>query len=87
MPYEYEVERQQIFSDDGQRRFLTVRDRVQRLLREAGAVRMQEAISGVGGDSWTQLAYVDRLVELGEIREVTGKDVAGQHRVFVRAGG
>jgi hypothetical protein len=29
------------------------------------------------------LARIDRLVELGYLREVTGDDVAGQHRVFV----
>jgi hypothetical protein len=47
---------------------------------------MQEAILNAGGgDSWTMLACVDRLVELGEIREIVQADVPGQYRVFVEA--
>ena len=44
---------------------------------------MSKAINCVGSDSWMMLACVDRLVELKEIREVTGNNVAGQHRVFM----
>ena len=35
------------------------------------------------GGMWQMPACVDRLVELGELREVTApKSVAGQHRIF-----
>lgn len=44
-------------------------------------------VRGVTGDSWEMMARVDRLVELGEIREITGSNVAGQDRVFVEARG
>lgn len=83
MAYEYQKEREWIFTDDGQRMFLEIRDRVHRLLNSAGAVRMQEATSGTSGDSWRQLACVDRMVELGEIREVPQQACAGQYRIFV----
>ena len=83
--YDYQAERPEIFTEAGQRDFLKVRDNVQRLLDIAGAVKMGKAIEVISGDSWLQLACVDRLVELGEIREVTDEDVAGQDRVFVRA--
>jgi hypothetical protein len=64
--------------------FVAIRDHVKRLLRDAGAVTMGAAIRGAGsGDSWTMLACVDRMVETGELREVTGPNVAGQDRVFV----
>jgi len=63
---------------------LLVRDEVQSLLQLAGAVRSQEALAKAAGDGWTRLAALDYMVELGEIRELTGPDVAGQHRVFVR---
>jgi hypothetical protein len=44
---------------------------------------MEVAIAGIG-DSWQRIACVDRLVELGEIREITNpNEVAGQHRIFV----
>ena len=82
MPYNYETERPVIFTDDGQRMFLKIRDKAQRLLHASGAFRLQEVISDCVGDSWTMLACVDRMVELNEIKEIT-KDVAGQHRVFI----
>jgi len=70
--------------------FLAIRDKTHRLLKLAGAVRMEEAISGCGQSgscSWDMLACVDRLVELGEIWEITNGDVAGQDRVFVSTKG
>lgn len=84
MSYDYRKEREWLFTDHGQRMFLEIRDRVNRLLKEAGAVRMQEAVSGVSGDSWRQLACVDRMVELGELKEVPQEHCAGQHRIFTR---
>jgi len=86
--YKYETERNNLFTDEGQRKFLAVRDHIAKLLTTAGAVRMQEATSVVSGDSWENMACVDRLVELKEIRELTDADdeVPGQHRIFVRNG-
>jgi hypothetical protein len=82
--YNYQTEKPKIFTEDGQEQFLKIRDKVQQLLNQSGAVMLQNAISGVCGDSWLHLACVDRLVELGEIREITKQgDVAGQHRVFI----
>jgi hypothetical protein len=86
MSYHYATEKPKIFTEDGQILFLKIRDNAKRLLAQAGAVRCGELISCATGDSWTMLACVDRMVELGELREIT-KDqcVAGQHRVFVDA--
>ena len=81
--YNYKTEKPKIFTEEGQETFLKIRDRVQELLKQSGAVMMQNAISGLTGDSWFHLACVDRLVELNEIREITCNNVAGQHRVFV----
>jgi len=81
--YNYQTERAKIFTEEGQETFLKIRDKVKLLLKQSGAVMLQNAISGVTGDSWMHLACVDRLVELGEIREITKDNVAGQHRVFV----
>lgn len=80
--YHYQTEKARIFTEDGQVMFLKIRDRVNDLLALAGAVRMQEAIAGTTGDSWMRLACIDRMVELGELRELTGANVAGQDRVF-----
>ena len=84
MSYLYENEKPKILTDEGQRTFLKVRDKANQLLNEAGAFEMFKSLKGVTGDTWTMMAYIDRLVELGEIREITGPNVAGQNRVFVR---
>lgn len=82
--YEYSNLRPYVFTEAGQRQFLSIRDRVARLLKEAGAVRMQEALAGETGSSWEMLACVDRLVELNELKELTDRNSPGQYRVFVR---
>lgn len=82
--YQYSKEREKLFTDDGQRNFLRIRDKVQGLLKTAGAFRAEVVVQTGGMDSFEAMACIDRLVELEEIREVTkGQDVAGQHRVFV----
>ena len=82
--YRYADLKDELFTDEGQKTFLKIRDAVHKILVIAGAVRMQEVMSAAGvGDSWVTQACVDRLVELGEIREITQTDVMGQHRVFV----
>lgn len=82
--YEYHEQKSAIFSDSGQRMFIKIRDHTKELLAKAGAARCQEIMNGAGGgDSWRMLACIDRLVELGEIREIKQYQCAGQHRVFV----
>lgn len=81
--YDYKTLRPEVFTDQGQRMFLKIRDHAQRLLKEAGAVRLSEMIRPCSGDGWQMLACVDRLVELGEIREVVQPDPVAHHRIFV----
>ena len=83
--YNYEKEKPHIFTEEGQRQFLKVRDNVKKMLKETGAFKMRYAWKNLVGDSWLMLACVDRLVELGEIREITESDVAAQDRVFISA--
>jgi len=89
MSYVYETERARLFTDEGQRTFIAIRDRVNHLLKEAGAVRMQEAIAKSTGDSWLMLASLDRMVELKELVELgyPAGSPPGQYRVFVRSWG
>lgn len=84
--YNYEEQKPTLLTDSGQRNFLKVRDGVQKTLKIAGAIRMQEAMQFSGCcSSWEQLACVDRMVELGELREIKQQYCAGQHRIFVDA--
>lgn len=79
--YDYKKEKPKIFTAEGQVDFLKTRDKVKELLKIAGAFNITRVM--VSGDNWLAMAYVDRLVELREIRELTPKDTAGQYRVFV----
>lgn len=83
MGYLYATERAEVFLEENQNTFLRIRDSARRLLDAAGAFQMGKVI-GVGS-SWTNMACVDRLVELGELREVPQENVAGQHRIFIKA--
>ncbi len=80
--YVYEELRPKLFTDEGQRLFLRVRDHAAKLIEQAGAARLDKIVSKESGDSWLLLACVDRLVELGEIREISLSSTFGQHRVF-----
>ena len=83
--YDYKTERESVFTEEGQVMFLKIRDNINRLLKEAGAVRLTEAIKGCIGDSWQMLACVDRLIELNEIIEISDQNTMGQFRVFIRS--
>lgn len=84
MSYSYKTERENIFTEEGQKMFLKIRDKSKALLGYSGAFSMEKVIQGCVGNSWHMLACVDRLVELGEIKEITGQEVSGQNRIFVR---
>jgi hypothetical protein len=84
MSYDYQTERPKLFTEEGQVQFLRVRDTANRLLKTAGAVRMDCLIEGLSGDVWGMLACADRLVELKEMVEVSPPDCAGQYRIFTR---
>ena len=68
--YEYILLRSQVFSDEGQRMFLKMRDTAKELFVKAGACRLERLMASVSGDSWLMLACADRLVELGEAKYV-----------------
>ena len=82
MSYSYNNQRASVFTEEGQRRFLVIRDKAEKGIKFSGAVRSQELLVG-SGDTWDMLACIDRLVELNYLREITDGGVAGQHRVFV----
>ena len=82
--YKYENIRPNLFTDSGQRMFLSIRDRAHELLKESGSFRLDAVMMGTSGSSWDMIACVDRMVELGEIREINQPGVAGQHRIFVK---
>lgn len=88
MSYNYQTEREKLFNERGQRLFIGMRDNCMKLLDQAGAFSSGKGMDlppGIGAaDTWEMLAVFDRMIELGEIREITGPSVAGQDRVFVK---
>lgn len=89
MSYVYTEQKQGLLTDEGQRLFLKVRDKAKQLLKDAGAFRLQECISGFSGDSWQMIACLDRMVEIGEIIEVTPHSKVhhwAQNRIFTDGG-
>lgn len=85
MSYNYQTERPTLFTEEGQVLLLKIRDNAKHLLDIAGAFDWGHVVKGVSGDSWQMLACVDRLVELGEVKELLQPNCAGQYRVFVAA--
>lgn len=83
MSYSYENEKSWLFTDEGQRCLLQTLSQAKELLEKAGAFMIFKALHDVPyGDTWKALALLDRLVELGYLREVT-TGAQGQDRVFV----
>lgn len=86
MSYVYAQERPKVFTEDGQIMFLAIRDRARKLIEEAGCARLDKIIHGITGDVWTMIACVDRLVEIGELKEVAlWKTVPTAYRIYVFA--
>ena len=84
--YSYQVTKPSLFTEQAQAAFIKFRDNALQLLDEAGAFMSFKQFHGVSvGDTDIMLAMLDRLVEIGDVREITGSDVFGQHRVFISA--
>lgn len=83
MSYKYEDQKKALFTDDGSRQFHAMLKHCRAMLDTSGAFTMAAAMRCPGiGDTWEAMACVDRMVELGEVREVPTKGMA-QNRVFV----
>jgi len=84
MAYEYSELRDVLFTECGANTLQKIQDNVDSLLDGRRCFIMVEAFDGVCGDSWTLLACIDRLVEIGKIHEIPTDDELTQHRVFTR---
>lgn len=83
MSYNYATHRPFVFTEEGQEMLLKFRDRAREHIEHSGAVSYAAIIAGTGGQGWDILACVDRLVELGDLRRVTGELSYAGDEVFV----
>lgn len=88
MSYNYAAERTVVFTEEGVKNVIVVRDFIRRSIDTCGAVTAGKAMNQVDGlgDSFAMMAIVDYLIERGEFR-VHGPDneIAWQLRVLVKA--
>lgn len=86
MGYVYSEQRAKVFLEETQPMFLKIRDAAKRLIAESGAVTAGKLIQHAGsGDSWTMLACIDRLAEIGELHPVPNPHSrAGQDQIYVQ---
>lgn len=81
--YSYENERPYVFTDEGQRQLIQMRDWVLLKLSTAGAFTAGKALGVVSTpDTYKAWALLDRLVELGVVVEVPGQTGLSQYLVY-----
>lgn len=83
MSYKYDTYKQFVYTDKGSRVFLSIYQQFQRIVISSGAVTLGKLIDGFTGDNFEVMACADRLIELGEAKEVTPIGTAWQDRVIV----
>jgi len=84
MGYDYRSHKAFVFTEQGQVTFLNIRDQTRSLIEKAGAAMLNRMVANCIGGSWELMACVDRMVELGEIKEIQNTiNRASQFRVFV----
>ncbi|MEI8223584.1 MAG: hypothetical protein WCG20_00505 [bacterium] len=82
--YNYKKELPKLLTDQGQRNLIKSLDHVRKILKKSGAITMDSALLNHTSDSWENMAYVDRLVDVGVIREIQQKNkTIAQNRIFV----
>lgn len=71
MSYRYEEFRDFVLSDEGQRDVIRTLLHAQKIMEQSGAATMRALMTQMRCcDSWQRLAVIDRLLEIGVLREV-----------------
>jgi hypothetical protein len=83
MSYDYAHERKYIFTEDGIKQMLSIRDRASDLLEDSGAAMLWSLMLGETGGSFEILACIDYLVETGFLCEIK-YECRAQDRIFIR---
>ena len=85
--YNYETQRQFVFTEEGVKKLLETKDEALQLIADAGCVMSGKLFVGTG-NSWDNMACWDYLIEIGVLREIKQQRTpVGQCRIFVKGGG
>lgn len=68
MTYSYDIEKENLFTPNGIKLLLKIRDTINQLLDDAGAFMIDKVVQHHTGDTFQMLACIDYLEEIGEIR-------------------
>jgi hypothetical protein len=85
MPYDYKIEKDALFTEQGVEVLMQVRDRANKLIFMAGACTADKVIRTISGNSWTMLAALDYMEEKGEI-ECIHEGYRSNDAVYVKGG-
>ena len=83
--YSYDTEKEHLFTPNGIKLLLKIRETIDQLLDDAGAFMIDKVVQHHTGDTFQMLACIDYLEDIGEIRR-TCMCSAGitQMRVYIR---
>ena len=84
MTYKYSIEKQKIFTEEGVKKIIQIKDNAVRLISRSGAATVSNIIQDVGGDSFLLVACIDFLVETGYLKKVASGSMT-QHDVYILA--
>ena len=85
--YDYELEKPKIFTDDGIKILLRIRDGIHKHFETSCAIYLLDAINNFSasyGGNWFHLACVDFLLEIGDIVEITREGIPTQSRILLK---
>ena len=83
--YVYKEQKAKIFDTDGIKMMLSVTSVVNGLFEHSSVVCALDILNkSMAGDIWLKFACMDYLVEIGYLHEITGENMKGQLRTFIK---
>ena len=86
MSYDYQTERPALFTEEGVRILIAMRDTCRQMLKQSGAFAaskaMSKAMESITGSSWVMLAALEYMVERGELKKITQPEAWAQHEIY-----
>ena len=82
MSYDYQSQRPALFTEEGVRILIAMRDKCRQMLKQSGAFAASKAMESITGSSWVMLAALEYMVERGELKKITQHEAWAQHEIY-----